>query len=130
MVDEEDIPSVEITMDEEHLNPGPSEYTYVHLSDFDPDMDRSFGEQVHCYVFESDDMMDELMETIRSERDGFRFSQGVVFPDEAREEVSDADTERMRALEWAVAVLPYMDEYTSEDISTVADSAERYFGFE
>lgn len=118
-----DFPGIEINMSEGDLTPGPSEHRYVHIDEFESHDEP--GVELHLYAFQSDDKREELLDVMQDLREDFILATGIIWPDEIREEVEQADTFRLRALEWAYAVSGHM-EIEPDELPRIADQAEDY----
>lgn len=118
-----DFPGIEISTSEDDVSIGPKAHRYEHIDDFDWEVDNST--ELHLYAFDSEDRRDELIEMGQKLREDFVFATMIIWPDELRENVEDADTFRMRALEWAYAVWPHLDVEVDE-MPRIADQAENY----
>jgi len=121
----DEFPGIEVHTPEEMISPGPSGHRFVHIDDFESH-DQP-GVELHLYTFESEDRRDELIELSNELKQEYIATTCIIWPDEIREEVEQADTFRMRALEWAYALMPYM-EVEADDLSATADVAEEYIG--
>jgi len=114
--------NVEINMNGNSV-PKPT-YEYIYIDDFDKEsVDTS--NTIVVYSFKSESRRDELMEIYRDCEQEYIFVTLIEWPDEIRDEVESAGTERLRALEWAYAVLPYCDSGV-ESLPVLADQAESY----
>lgn len=141
MAEECDVPGVEINTREGDLTPGPNGHRYVHIDTFESaeSSGRSStadkqseleshdepGVELHLYAFQSDDKREELLDVMQDLRQDYILATGIIWPDEIREGVEEADTFRMRALEWAYAVSGHMA-IEPEELPRIADQAEEY----
>jgi hypothetical protein len=136
-----EFPSVQVNLSEEDLTPGPKDHRYVHIDDFAESKARSNstdeqgesdfeshderGVELHLYAFEEDRRRDDIIDTMQDLRQDFILATGIIWPDVLRDEVEQADTFRMRALEWAYAVSGHMD-IEPDELPRIADQAEEY----
>jgi hypothetical protein len=134
-----DFPGVEISTDEGDLEPGPSGHRYVHIDDFAESEARSNSTdkrsesdfeshddssiELHLYAFQSEGRREDLLELADRLKNDYVFATCIIWPDDVRDEIEQADTFRMRALEWAYVTMQYTD---SDNLSEVADQAEQY----
>ncbi len=98
---DEDMPSIEINMDAEHLTPGPGEHVYVHLDEIE-EYEHDFGNTPHVYIFDRG-RREEATEAIQDLRNDYILATGVVFPEWVRDEMPLA-TEVLNGLEWHIAL--------------------------
>ena len=72
---------------------------YRHLSNCE-DLDLSPTSQLQIYVFQHEDLKDELGKAIKEYRGEYVFSTGIVFPDWLEGRVEDLSAETLQSLEY------------------------------
>lgn len=115
----------ELHVTDDDLQPGPSEIVFCHVDDFDLDM-IEHSIEIHIYAFASESKADVLESVADACRNEYVYPITVVWPDSARSMVESADTHRLRELEWALMVCPFIEECTADDLASVADMATEW----
>lgn len=118
MTDEIDWPGV--VTSEDGVWTQQRENEYLHLED----RDEWDGLTVpHFYVFESDDLIDELGETIDELRNEYIFAQGIAFPDWMADEMP-LEPAVFETLEWYITLTESLEPEDLEKIRETIDETD------
>lgn len=102
-----------------------TEHTFVHIDDFDEDEHIEPGLKPHIYAFESEDRRVDLIDIGHDLKSRFILPMLVVWPNDYHGKIEDANTGRLRALEWAMSTSSYPID-NPEILSDMADDGTQH----
>lgn len=101
------------------------QHRYCHLDEFDDlEYDAVSSEQLHLYVFDSENRHNELEQTVSGLREQFIFAVGIVYPDWLEGDIEQLDSCVLNGIEFSAALGEEITE------SMVAKLQTRYGGEE